>query len=139
MSYFSANAIQPTPGLAFEAFENGVSSPMFPHAPYRKHAAGPAYLDAEGVGSYWGYEPSVPSNLRGLGVDLDLSSLTQQIGAGVEQKLDQIVQGIINRNWPLLEQKLDKSMLPIKIMLGLGLAASTSAAVLAYLNYQKTS
>lgn len=131
MSFYPSNAVEPTPGLAFEAFQRGVSSPMLPHAPYRPEAAGPMYLATDGVET-WGAGPQVPSNLRGLGVDA--SSLVAQY---VEPYLDKTVQGVINRNWPVFEQKLNESLMPLKVLLGLAVVASGTAAIVGYMSYQK--
>lgn len=136
MSYEPANSIQPTPGLAFEAFQAGVRSPMFYHAPYRPQAAGPGFLTPNGLSgpttSYWAAQATVPGNLRGFG--LDPSSIVSQY---VEPYLDNVVQGVINRNWPTFQQKLDASLSPLKILLGLTVVASGAAAVIGYMNYAR--
>lgn len=131
MTFYKTNAIQPSPGLAFEAFQRGVSSPMFPHAPYRPEAAGPMYLATDGIET-WGAGPQVPSNLRGLGFDPG-SAISQY----VEPYLDKAVQGVVNRNWPIFEQKLNESLQPLKVLLGLAVVASGTAAIVGYMNYQK--
>ena len=131
MTFYPGNAVQPTPGLAFEAFDAGVRSPMFPHAPYKARAAGPKFLATDGVQT-WGAGPQVPSNLRGLG--LDAGSIVSQY---VEPYLDKTVQGVINRNWPVFQQKLDASLKPLMVLLGLTVVASGTAAIMGYLNYQK--
>jgi hypothetical protein len=136
VSYHNSNAIQPTPGLSYEAHQAGVPSPMFPFAPYRPAAAGPRTLTHGGLSgspiTQWGAPPTVPSNLRGLGIDP--TSLVSQY---VEPYLDKTVQGVINRNWPVLEQKLNESTAPLKLLLGMTVVASGVAAVVGYLNYRK--
>lgn len=131
--FYPGNSIQPTPGLAFEAFDAGGRSPLFPHAPYRARAAGPKFLATDGLQT-WGAGPQVPSNLRGLGLDVG-----SMVGQYVEPYLDKTVQGVINRNWPVLEQKLNASLKPLMMLMGLAVVASGTAAIVGYLNYQNKS
>jgi hypothetical protein len=90
------------------------------------------YLATDGVPS-WGAGPQVPSNLRGVGLDIgsNLEQMTQPY-------VDKAVQGVIDRNWPIFEEKLETSLRPVKAMLGVAAIAAGAAAIFGYLSYQKS-
>jgi hypothetical protein len=132
MTYFSHPGIEPSPGLAYEAYKYDEHSPMFYHAPFKPQAAGPAFLSMDGVRSAWAAGPEVPSNLRGIGEDP-----TGLVSQFVEPELDRVVQGAIDRNWPTLEGKLNESLKSVKVILAGIAVVSGIAAAYSYMSYKK--
>lgn len=135
MSYIGKDPAQITPGTAYEAFEWGVTSPMFPHEPYTHRASGPPFLAMDGA---WGPAATPPPTLRGMGLDLStLDPTGGMVKQELEKYMDQIIQGAINRNWPIFESKLEKSLEPVKLLIGATAALAGAAAVFSFLAYRK--
>ena len=128
--FYKHQAIRPTPGLAFEAFDRRYANPMMAQQAYRPEAAGPEFLSTDGLGRvYMQQERSRnPQGLRGLGDDI--SSILSGNVQGV-------IQDAIVASWPTIQAKLDAEMKPLKYMLGAILVISLAGATFAYLASSK--
>jgi hypothetical protein len=134
MSYFPQQPVQPTPGLAFEAFQAGTHNPAIPQAMYSPAAAGPRFLDGLGAHTYMSQLRShVPPGLRGCGMGDAVSDLQGLLQGGAQG----LIQYVVNQSWPTVQANIDKSMLPIKIMGGVTAVGAIAAAVFSYLAWQK--
>lgn len=132
MSYVKTPAFQITPGHAFEAFVPGTRSPMLPQALYRPGAAGPRSLVGLDGHQYYAPLRQMRLPLRGLGEDLFAQMLT-----GAQPQINTAVAAVLNSAWPQIEARMQPTLRPIKIMLGLGLAASVVAAIFSVLSYKQ--
>jgi hypothetical protein len=103
MSYFPADPISPTPGLAFEAFLPSLTNPMAPHEHYSMRAAGPAHLTTA-----FGQTPGL-----------------ETLGAQAEAALRGVVVAGVNAAWPDIERRLQ----PRLSLFGTMQVISTVAAV----------
>jgi len=128
--FYTHPAIQPTPGLAFEAFDRRYANPMIPQAAYRLRAAGPEFLSMDGVNHVYMQQERArnPQGLRGLGDDI--SSLLSGNVQGV-------IQSAIEASWPAIQVKLAAEMKPLKYMLGTILVISLAGATFSYLAFSK--
>ena len=129
MSFFTSKAISPTPGTAYEAFQNGVPSPMLPQDQYRPQAAGPAYLAGLGGHKYYAPLRQMRLPLQGMG-----DPISDLLGGS----LDKVIETVIVRSMPIVHRELKPTLTPIQVMLGVTMVASTAAAVFAGLTWVNT-
>ena len=133
MSYRSEMPVNPTTGWSNVGFRRALD-PSASRMQYHRAAAGPRFVASDGFGNMVDVRRSqVPWNLQGVG-QMDL--VAGLLGAG-EQAADQFVTGIINRNWPVLEAKLDKSLLPVKLLLVQAVGAAGVAAAYSVMTYNR--
>ncbi|MFA4971460.1 MAG: hypothetical protein WC683_02525 [bacterium] len=128
--FYKHQAIQPTPGLAFEAFDRRYRNPMMPQQAYRPRAAGPEFLATDGTDHAYmtAFRSRNPVNLRGFGLDVN-QLLGDQVG--------QVIDAAIERSWPKIQVKLNESLKPVMYMLGAAVLLSAAGATLSYLTYSK--
>lgn len=132
MSYHRKSPFDLTPGTAYEAFDRNVSNPMIPQSAYRPRAAGPAHLTGLGAHVYMAPLRQQRFNLQGLGGDP-----IQDILALGQQPLNQAAGLVLNAMWPSLQAKMDETLRPLKIFMGVSAAAAITGAVFSFLNWNK--
>lgn len=134
MSYHHKSAFDKTPGTAYEAFDMSVRNPMIPNAAgYRPRAAGPSHLTGLGAHMYMAPLRQQRFNLQGLGAD----PVETLLGAA-QGPLNSAVGLVFNAMWPMLQSKLDASLKPMQMFMGVSAVASIAGAVFAFLNWNKT-
>ena len=156
--FYKHQAIRPTPGLAFEAFDRRYRNPMLPQQAYRPRAAGPEFLSTDGTDHVYmtPFRSRNPANLRGLGCmqapgsALDVLGRSQGItykgcgGLGLDvnqlfgDQVNQVIDAAVERAWPKIQAKLNESLKPVMYMLGGVLVVSVVGATLSYLTYSKS-
>jgi hypothetical protein len=130
MSYERYRAIQPTLGLAIEAFTPGTFNPMKPQPMYNPAAAGPAYLS--GLGAYY-HAPKTRSIVGSSGFGSVGDSIEGLIDSGTQA----LVRAIVNEIIPFVREDIKKQLTPVYVIMGVTAVAAIAAAGFGYANYSK--